>query len=106
MTRCAQWRRLPLRPAQEARERAAAECVDSSVQCQLAVHGGGEHHGLLADLEGGTALWLRWVGFDEAAWVDPGDCPVGGPRPGREGFCLFDGHAGKHTWEREEALPS
>ncbi|ARH91748.1 MULTISPECIES: hypothetical protein [Streptomyces] len=99
--RCTHWRRVPLDLMREARERSAAECVDRAVQCQLAPHDDGEHHGLLGgDLdEYGTALWLRWRGGTEVELVVLPDCPVVAPGPDGEGCCLFAGHAGRHTWD-------
>ncbi|MFE1171604.1 hypothetical protein [Streptomyces sp. NPDC058773] len=97
--RCANWRRLPLDLARKARERSASKCVDSTVQCQLCAHEDSQHYGLLDDLEYGTALWFRWgaAGTELAVLAD---CPVPDAQgPGREGCCLFAGHAGQHTWE-------
>ncbi|MGY5124856.1 hypothetical protein [Streptomyces nigrescens] len=96
--RCPHWRRLPLAPAQEARERSVSGFVDSVVQCQLSAHKDGEHYGFLDDLEYGTALWFRWGGAGVDLLVLP-DCPVAGQGPDREGCCLFADHAEQHTWE-------
>ncbi|WTG18339.1 hypothetical protein OG945_16135 [Streptomyces decoyicus] len=96
--RCTHWRLLPLDLAREARGRSASGCVDSAVQCQLCTHRDGQHHGLLEDLEYGTALWFRWDGPDVELVVLP-DCPVVGPGPDGEACCLFADHAGQHTWE-------
>ncbi|MFE6490395.1 hypothetical protein [Streptomyces sp. NPDC057748] len=98
--RCTHWRRVPLDLAREARERSAAECVDSALQCQLSAHDGGEHFGLLADTgEYGTALWLHWQERTEVGLVALPDCPVVAPGPDGEGCCLFAGHTERHSWE-------
>lgn len=96
---CAHWRRLPMDLARQARERSATGCVDSAVQCQLRAHEGGEHFGLLDDVEYSTALWLRWRGTTEVALVVLADCPVVGPGSDGEGCCLFAGHTEQHTWQ-------
>lgn len=102
--RCRHWRRVPLDLAREVRERSAAECVDSALQCQLATHDDGEHYGFLYDLgEYGTALWLRWKGRTEVDLVVLTDCPVIAPGPDGDGCCLFAGHAEQHTWAATSA---
>ncbi|NUV67023.1 hypothetical protein G6W57_07855 [Streptomyces sp. CAI-121] len=97
--RCKHWRRVPLGLVQEARQLTPAGCVDRAVQCQLSVHEGDEHYGLLAELdEYGSALWLRW----RAPWMNLvvlRDCSVAAPRPDGDGCCLFAGHPEQHTWE-------
>lgn len=101
--RCAHWRRLPLDLVREAWARSASEGVDSAVQCQLSAHGGGEHYGLLDDLEYGTALWFRWRGADAELVVLP-DCRVADQGTDREACCLFADHAEQHTWEEAHTV--
>ncbi|MFC9123111.1 hypothetical protein ACFTXO_25495 [Streptomyces sp. NPDC057067] len=97
MIRGTHWRRVPPGLALEARERSTSGYVDSAAQCQLSAHNTGEHHGLLDDLEYGTALWLRWSETAVALAALP-DCPAVGPGPDGEGCCLFLGHTTPHTW--------
>ncbi|WP_370413884.1 hypothetical protein [Streptomyces fradiae] len=74
--------------------------MDRAVQCQLPVHVGDDHYGLLTDVgEYGTALWLRWRGSAEAELAVLSDCSVVAPGPDRDGCCLFAGHSTHHTWE-------
>jgi hypothetical protein len=99
--RCTHWRRLPRDLAGEAREQSTSGYVDSAVRCQLSAHDAGDHHGLLDELEYGTALWLRWCVNDVALIALP-DCPALGPDPTREGCCLFLDHTEHHTWADTE----
>lgn len=100
--RCAHWRRLPLGLVREARERSDSGCVDSAVQCQLSAHDDATHHGLLDDVEYGTALWLRWRGRTEVELVVLPDCPAvgaGHDRDDGDACCLFADHVEQHTWQ-------
>lgn len=77
--------------------------VERKLRCPLAAHSTGEHHALVLDGPGASAVWTRWAENEVPKEVEArDDCPAVSSDKRLQPCCEFAGHPGAHTFDVDD----